>query len=79
MTTSDDHGVLGGPESIDLSRHDLSRYDLVLAVIPTAFVVALLVGNLLSVSARVALVSASVVGALAVLDALFLNPPTGSA
>lgn len=54
-----------------------SRYDLVLAVIPTAFVVALLVGNLLSVSARVALVSASVVGALAVLDALFLNPPTG--
>lgn len=56
-----------------------SRYDLVLAVIPTAFVVALLVENLLSVSARVALVSASVVGALAVLDALFLNPPTGSA
>lgn len=55
---------------------DISHYDFVLAVIPVVFVVALLVGNLLSVAPRVALATASVVGLLAVVDALFLNPPT---
>lgn len=53
----------------------VSRYDLVLAVIPSAFLVALILGNVLPVSPRIALASASVVGALALLDALFLNPP----
>lgn len=54
---------------------DLTRYDLVLAVIPTVFIVALMMGTLLSVSPRLALATASAVGGLAVADALFLNPP----
>lgn len=52
-----------------------TRYDLVLAVIPSAFVVALVAGHLLSLSATTSVVGASLVGALAVLDGLFLNPP----
>lgn len=54
----------------------LSRYDLVLAVIPTAFVVAVLASHLLSVPPRTLIVAASLVAALAVVDGLFFNPPT---
>lgn len=75
MSTSDDHGVLGGPESIDLSPHDLSRYDLVLAVIPLAFVLGVFASGLLSVSMQVGMAMASALGGVAVLDALFVNPP----
>lgn len=53
----------------------ISRYDLVLALIPTAFLTALLIANLLSLPARSTLVIAAFVSALALLDALFLNPP----
>jgi hypothetical protein len=60
---------------------EVSRYDLVLAVIPTAFVFALLIGYLLSLPSRTALIAASVVGVGAMFDGLFRNPPenTGSA
>jgi hypothetical protein len=54
---------------------ELSYYDLVLAVIPIAFLTSVLVGHLLPVSTRTALVAAAVVGGLAVADALFFNPP----
>lgn len=54
----------------------VTRYDLVLTAIPSAFVFSLLVAGLLSIPARNALVVGSIVGALALLDALFLNPPT---
>lgn len=53
----------------------LSYYDIVLAVVPVAFLVSVLVGRLLSISTRTALVIASVVGGLVVADALFFNPP----
>lgn len=53
----------------------LTRYDLVLAIIPSAFIVALLVGHVLSLSVEASVVFASAVGALALLDGLFLNPP----
>ena len=55
--------------------HSLSRYDLVLAFIPVVFVLSVVLGHLLSVPFRTTLVGASVVGALALLDALFVNPP----
>jgi len=54
----------------------LSRYDLVLAVVPIGFVLAALVGRLLSLSASGTLALGSAVGLLAVLDALFLSPPS---
>jgi hypothetical protein len=57
------------------SLSSLSRHDLVLAVIPSVFVVSILVGHLLSLSAQASIGVASLVGALAVVDALFVNPP----
>lgn len=54
----------------------LSRYDLVLAVIPTAFLLAVLASELLGLAPRTLLGAAGLVGALAVADTLFLNPPT---
>lgn len=55
----------------------LSRYDLVLAVVPLGFVLAALVGRILALSASGTLVLGSAIGLLAVVDALFLSPPTG--
>lgn len=53
----------------------LSRYDLVLAVIPAAFLLAGIASQVLSVAPRATLVGATLVGALALLDGLFVNPP----
>ncbi len=52
-----------------------SRYDLVLAVIPAAFILAALAGTSPSVPARTAVAAAAVVGGIAMFDGLFLNPP----
>lgn len=56
----------------------VSRYDLVLAVIPTAFVVAILLARLLAIPAQTALVGASIIGAIALVDGMFRNPPRPS-
>jgi len=53
----------------------LSRYDLVLAFIPVAFLMSVVLSFVLSVPFRTTLTGASAVGALALLDALFVNPP----
>jgi len=52
-----------------------TRYDLVLAVVPLAFVVALVAGLLSSIPTHGALAAAALVGTAAVVDALFVNPP----
>ncbi len=57
----------------------LSYYDLVLAFVPVAFVVAILLGRLLSLPPHVAMAGAAAVAVLALFDALYLNPPQGSA
>ena len=56
----------------------VSRYDLVLAVIPAAFLLSMLAGHLLSVPTRTALVAGAAVGLLAMMDGLFRNPPEGT-
>lgn len=56
-------------------RPDLSRYDLLLAFVPVAFVFAALVGRILSLSASGTLALGSLLGMLAVVDGLFLSPP----
>lgn len=56
-------------------RRRASRHDLVLAVIPATFLVAALLGLTLSVSATTAVTAAAVLSGLAVMDALFFNPP----
>lgn len=58
-----------------LEGAQVSHYDLVLAVIPSVFVVAVLAGNLLSVPAHIAVAGASLVASLALADALFVHPP----
>jgi len=62
-----------------LSNASLSHYDLVLAVIPSAFVLAVLLGHLLSVPPRIAFAGAAAVAAMAMIDGLFRNPPESSA
>lgn len=56
----------------------VSRYDLLLAVIPLAFLASLTLGTVLAIPVRTALVGALVVGTLALVDALFINPPRGA-
>ena len=76
MATSDNATDRTPNRTDDRSGFPPSRYDLVLAVIPSVFIVAVLLGHLLSVSARVAVAGASLVAVLALVDALFINPPT---
>lgn len=68
MSTRDTTSSSDGIDSV-------SRYDLVLIVIPASFILALVAGHVLPVSPRVALTAGSIVGAIAVFDGLFRNPP----
>lgn len=72
MTTSGNTDVAAQPRRTAIS---LSRYDLVLAIIPSAFVLSLLVGVLLSAPMELTLLPAAMVGTVVLADALFLNPP----
>lgn len=59
---------LGGLDSI-------SRPDLVLMAIPLAFIAAIALGTTLGFSLSSQLLGASLVGVVALVDALFVNPP----
>jgi len=65
------------PRTTTVERTDdgLSRYDLLLLVIPAAFPVAIAASQVSSFGITTLMAAASVVGALAVADGLFLNPP----
>lgn len=52
-----------------------SRYDLLLLVIPTAFLLAFVGSTMTSLPVSTLMAAASMVGALAVADGLFRNPP----
>jgi len=54
----------------------LTRYDLVLTVIPVALLLTVGTASLFGLPTRTALAGWSVVGFVALADALFLNPPT---
>lgn len=56
----------------------LSRYDLLLMAIPAAFLLAFVTSTALSIGVHAALVGAALVGALAIADAVALNPPRAS-
>lgn len=56
-----------------------SRYDLHLAVVPVAFLVALLVGAAVDAPLRIRLASAALASLVPLVDGLFLNPPTDGA
>jgi hypothetical protein len=56
----------------------LSRYDLVLAVVPLALVLAAFTGAVSPLSLHATLAAGALVATLAVVDALFVSPPSGS-
>ncbi len=70
-----------GPEEQYLNqsarRTAVSRYDLVLAVIPLAFLLTAVASGVLGVALPTALAGGSLLGLAGLADALFLNPPTG--
>lgn len=77
---SDDHA--SGPRIV--REPTLTRYDLVLAVIPLSFLAAVSLAYATPISLQSALTTASGASALALVDALFVRPPevggrTGSA
>ena len=59
-----------------LPRQSPTRHDLVLAVIPAVFSLTLVAAVVLGLSIQAAIAGASLVGAVAVIDALFIHPPT---
>lgn len=61
--------------SIQQALGAASRYDLVLAVIPAAFLIGLMLSQIMDMPVRLGLGLASVFGGAALVDALFLNPP----
>jgi len=56
----------------------LSRYDLLLAAIPLVFALALAVYALASIPLEAALASGGMLSTVALVDAFYVNPPTGS-
>ena len=54
----------------------VTRYDFVLMVIPAALLVTVGAAELFGLPNRAALAAGSLVGLVALVDALFLNPPT---
>ena len=53
----------------------LTRYDMVLTLIPLAFIVVALAAGVSGVSFHAALAGGSALSAAVLVDALFLNPP----
>ncbi|MFC7212817.1 hypothetical protein ACFQO4_01820 [Saliphagus sp. GCM10025334] len=56
---------------------ELDRYDLVLTVIPLAFLATVAASLLAGISLEVALFAGSLVGILAMIDGMVLRPPNG--
>lgn len=74
MTRSDNHGERADRRTGDL-LHEFSHYDFILLVIPVAFLIGYLGSNVGNVPLEGGMAVAAVVGALAVLDALFVHAP----
>ena len=60
-----------------VNRWSMSRYDVVLAVIPVTLVCPAVLAHVFGVGTEVGLVFGSVAGGAALLDALLFNPPRG--
>lgn len=68
--------VRSGFRRLKAIRRSVTRYDLHLAMIPSAFGLALLASAVLDAPTNAALPTAAAVGALVIFDGLFRNPPT---
>jgi hypothetical protein len=56
-------------------RRSVSRYDLVLAVIPVALIGSILAARVLGAGVETGLVAGAALGGLALADAVLVNPP----
>lgn len=65
----------GVVELLNRFRRSVTRYDLVLAIIPVALILTVGAAELFGLPNRAALASGALVGFVALADALFLNPP----
>lgn len=74
--TNEPDGFSGQYAEQLLPRQSPTRHDLVLAVIPAVFVITLVTAVVLGLSMQAAIAGASLVGTVAVIDALFIHPPT---
>ncbi|WP_049924336.1 hypothetical protein [Halopiger djelfimassiliensis] len=54
----------------------VTRYDLLLGIVPLVFTGALVAAHVLSVSMVQAMFVAATIGAFVIVDACYLNPPT---
>ncbi|EMA15878.1 hypothetical protein [Haloarcula marismortui] len=59
-----------------LPHQSPTRHDLVLAVIPAVFIFTLAAAVVLGLSLQAAIAGGALIGAVAVIDALFIHPPT---
>ena len=55
----------------------VNRYDLVLGIIPIAFVVALFAASVLGLPITHTLPIAAIIGVITIVDACYLHPPVG--
>ncbi|WP_390285961.1 hypothetical protein [Haloarchaeobius amylolyticus] len=55
----------------------IDRYDLLLGLIPAAFLVAFLASRLLGFPFEAAVLGGAAIASLALLDGVFFRPPTG--
>jgi|APHM01.1.fsa_nt_gi hypothetical protein len=70
--------MTGSGDTLGSSFARLSRYDLILVAIPLAFLAGGVATFGLGVPVRRSMAAASLVGAFAVVDALFINPPSAA-
>lgn len=71
----DSDDFVTAPRTVREPTRSISRYDLVLAVIPFAFLAAVALAYATGVGLQPALAAAAGVGALALVDSLFIRPP----
>ncbi|WP_458185663.1 hypothetical protein [Haladaptatus sp. NG-WS-4] len=63
--------------SLRRSRWSLSYYDLVLFTLPTVLLAGLVVSETLAISRHVGVLTAGIVSAFVLADAIFNRPPSG--
>jgi hypothetical protein len=72
---TDDSSLPASPSSVSERVATLSRYDLVLAVIPLTFLLSALGASVFTIPMHRAVAIGGVVCLFALFDAMFINPP----
>jgi len=68
---------MSGANSVSRTTTAVSRYDLILAVIPIAILSSAFLGRFLAIDPPAGLAFGAIVGVLTLVDAILINPPRG--